>query len=385
MGTWKRTYLLWERKGTMWKRLLLGMAVSLVGTGWAAAAGQLSVGDPAPKIEVKEFVKGKPVTKFDKGKTYVVEFWATWCGPCRVSIPHLTELQKKYKDVTFVGVSVFERNQSAVKPFVEKMGDKMDYRVAMDAMKPAPAKPGEKAGEKPREVGVMATTWMEAAGQGGIPTAFIINKDGKIAWIGHPMEMEKPLEEITAGKWDLAAAATKFKKAQARQTTLMELSRKLRQYRNEPMKAVAAIDKAVKDDPDLEDTVAGVKFQLLAKDDPDKALSYGKHLVEKYKDDAQKLNAVAWTIVEPKSPKRDPKLLKLALEAAQGADKAVKGKDPSVADTLAKAYFENGEVAKAVETQERALKLAKGTRLENNKELKDRLEKYQKALQQDKK
>ncbi len=376
----------------MWKRLLLGMAVSLVGTGWAAAAGQLSVGDPAPKIEVKDFVKGKPVTKFDKGKTYVVEFWATWCGPCRVSIPHLTELQKKYKDVTFIGVSVFERDQSAVKPFVEKMGDKMDYRVAMDALKPVPAKPGEgKAGEK-KEEGVMATTWMEAAGQNGIPTAFIINKDGKIAWIGHPMEMEKPLEEITAGKWDLAAAATKFKKAQARQTTLMELSRKLRQYRNEPMKAVAAIDKAVKDDPDLEDRLGFAKFHFLAAKggDPDKALSYGKQLVEKNKDNAQVLNQIAWTIVSPEASQEgagvpNGKLLKLALEAAQKADKAVKGKDPSVADTLAKAYFENGDVAKAVETQERALKLAKGTRLENNKELKDRLEKYQKALQQDKK
>ena len=47
-------------------------------------------------------------------------------------IPHLTELAKKHKDITFIGVSAFERDTSLVKPFVAKMGDKMDYHVAMD-------------------------------------------------------------------------------------------------------------------------------------------------------------------------------------------------------------------------------------------------------------
>src|SRR5579859_1941734 len=97
-----------------------------------AAAKVLSIGDPAPAITVKRFVKGAPVTKFEKGKLYVVEFWATWCPPCRESIPHLTELQKKFKDVTFIGVSAFENDQKKVKPFVEEMGKKMDYRVALD-------------------------------------------------------------------------------------------------------------------------------------------------------------------------------------------------------------------------------------------------------------
>src|ERR1051326_1417135 len=101
----------------------------------AATAGELAMGDPAPKITVAKFVKGEPVTKFDKGKLYVVEFWATWCGPCRTSIPHLTELQKKYKDVTFIGVSAFERGdgiENQVVKFVSDMGSKMEYRVALD-------------------------------------------------------------------------------------------------------------------------------------------------------------------------------------------------------------------------------------------------------------
>jgi thiol-disulfide isomerase/thioredoxin len=176
------------------------LALGLVGL---AQAEGLGVGDPAPKIEVKEFVKGDAVKDFEKGKVYVVEFWATWCGPCRVSIPHLTELQKTYKDVVFIGVSAFERDQGKVKPFVEEMGDKMNYRVAMDDV-------GE--GAKGTN-GKMAKNWMIAAEQNGIPTAFIVNGDGKIAWIGHPSSMEKPLEQITSGKWDLDAAAADFKKA----------------------------------------------------------------------------------------------------------------------------------------------------------------------------
>ena len=166
--------------------------------GWPATARAepqpLSVGDPAPKLAVKSFVKGEPVSEFEPGKNYVVEFWATWCGPCRTSIPHLTELQKKNADVTFIGVSVWERDQAKVKPFVDEMGDKMAYRVAVDAV-------GEK--ENGSE-GAMAKTWMTAAGQDGIPTAFIINKEGKIAWIGHPMSMDKPLEKIAVwalGTW----------------------------------------------------------------------------------------------------------------------------------------------------------------------------------------
>jgi thiol-disulfide isomerase/thioredoxin len=71
-------------------------------------AGELKLGDPAPALKVSKFVKGSPVTKFEPGKFYVVEFWATWCGPCKTSIPHLTEMAKKYKDVQFVGVSVWE-------------------------------------------------------------------------------------------------------------------------------------------------------------------------------------------------------------------------------------------------------------------------------------
>ena len=63
--------------------------------------------------------------------------------------------------------------------------------------------------------GVMATTWMAAAVQEGIPTAFVVDKDSKLAWIGHPMMMEEPLTKIVAGKWDVDAARHELEPVQA--------------------------------------------------------------------------------------------------------------------------------------------------------------------------
>src|SRR5437588_12539911 len=84
----------------MMRRVLAAGLALVLAAPAARADGTLSVGDPAPKLQVKEFVKGDPVKELEKGKVYVVEFWATWCGPCRATIPHLTELAKEHKDVT---------------------------------------------------------------------------------------------------------------------------------------------------------------------------------------------------------------------------------------------------------------------------------------------
>jgi thiol-disulfide isomerase/thioredoxin len=360
----------------MWARRLLMTAV-LVGCAAVQVSAQtLGVGDPAPAIQVKEFVKGTPVSSFEKGKSYVVEFWATWCGPCKVSIPHLTELQNKYKDITFIGVSVWEQSQEGVKPFVEGMGDKMGYRVAMDQVA---------AGGKGNE-GAMAKSWMQAAGQNGIPTAFVVNGESKIVWIGHPMTMDKPLEEIATGKWDVAKAVAESKRQQAEQGKLQELQTKLAaaQRSGDPKQVVAVLDQAILDDPARESMLGPAKFQFLAGKggDPAKAAEYGKRLVETVlKDSPEQLNGIAWMIVDPAAPtKPTPGMARLALQAALRADTLTQGKDAAIADTLAKAYFDNGNAAKALETQERAVRLVKGTPQENDKDLMDRLAQYRKAV-----
>ncbi len=173
-------------------RAVIASAIALLAA-FSSAQG-LGPGEPAPPIKVAEFVKGKAVTDLSKG-VFVVEFWATWCGPCIQSIPHISSLAKKHEGkVTVIGVSVWEQGDdisALVKKFVEGQGDKMSYNVARD------------------EGMTMAETWMQAAGQRGIPATFII-KDGVVQWIGHPMNMDEPLEQVVNGTFDLAASKAAF-------------------------------------------------------------------------------------------------------------------------------------------------------------------------------
>src|SRR4051812_12410302 len=78
-----------------------------------AGDATLNVGDAAPALAPSKWIKGEPIEKFEKGKLYIVEFWATWCGPCRASIPHLSELQAKFKDVAFIGQDCMEQDLAA--------------------------------------------------------------------------------------------------------------------------------------------------------------------------------------------------------------------------------------------------------------------------------
>jgi thiol-disulfide isomerase/thioredoxin len=158
----------------------------------AAEAKPLRVGDPAPALAPGSWAQGEAVTSFAPGTAYVVEFWATWCGPCRATIPHLDQLHRAFKDkgLVVIGQNVWERDQAQVAPFIAKMGDKMTYRVALDTAD-----------------GTMAKTWMEASGSQGIPTAFLVDRAGVVVWIDHPAKLnEAMLSSLLAGTFDPKAA-----------------------------------------------------------------------------------------------------------------------------------------------------------------------------------
>jgi thiol-disulfide isomerase/thioredoxin len=155
---------------------LAGILVCLTSSISAAA---LKSGDTAPKVQVASWAQGGGVKEFEGDKVYIVEFWATWCGPCVQAIPHLNEIYKKNKakGLVVIGSNVGE-DAATVSTFVKGMGAKMTYNVAVD---------------DPKGGGWMNTHWLTAAEQNGIPCAFVVNKKGKIAFIGHPMELKESL------------------------------------------------------------------------------------------------------------------------------------------------------------------------------------------------
>ncbi len=168
----------------------------------------LTVGSKAPSIDIEHWLstgngKFEPVKEFEPGKVYVLEFWATWCGPCVASMPHIAELQEKYADKGVQVISVSDEDLETVQGFLEKEVPGEDKKFGeLTSVYCLTTDPD----------GSTHKDFFEAAGQDGIPTAFIIGKDQKIEWIGHPMEMEEVLAKVIEGSWDREAFAQKIRK-----------------------------------------------------------------------------------------------------------------------------------------------------------------------------
>lgn len=313
----------------------------------------LKVGDKAPPLAVAKWLKGTPVKEFEAGKVYVVEFWATWCGPCKVSIPHLTKLQEKYAGkVVFNGISVWEEKDptteeyiAKVETFVTEWGDKMAYNVAVDG-----------------KAGTMAKTWMAAAGQNGIPAAFIVNQEGQVAWIGHPMAgLDEVLAKVVDGKYDMAAARAAAEKAAAEEAAMAEVTKPLEEAlaTGDPAIILLEVDKLIAKRPDMEPMVGPLKFQMLFDAQKEKELNaYAEKAFASYaKDNAQLLNQMAWTIVENAENKLAKPNYGLSIKMAERAVELTKSEDAAILDTLALGYFKKGNVKKAIELQTKAVAL----------------------------
>jgi len=113
----------------------------------------------APDFTLKD-ADGKTVHLSDyKGKVVLLDFWATWCGPCKIEIPWFMEFEQQYKDKGFavLGVSMDEDGWTAVKPYLQQL--KVNYRIVLG---------NDKVGD-------------QYGGVDSLPTTFLIDRQGRIA------------------------------------------------------------------------------------------------------------------------------------------------------------------------------------------------------------
>lgn len=233
----------------------------------------------------------------------------------------------------------------------------MDYDVAIDKI--------EKSSDRE---GFMAKNWMEAARQQDIPTAFVVDREGKIAWIGHPMSLEAPLTKIVDGTWDREAAARESAKSlEAEEVQEKSPAHKLAVAFGEALKtktwqeALADADKLVALDKKYENTADFWKLLVFTSSGNAKGFNAvaERLLSGPLKDNQIALNEVAWAIVDPASKMR-PRNLELACSSASTAVDLSERKNPAFINTLAWAEFWKGNKGKAVDLENEAISKATG-------------------------
>ncbi len=303
----------------------------------------LKVGDAAPPLKATKWVQGSEVASLEKGKVYVVEFWATWCGPCIVMMPHLGDLQREFKnqDVTIIGYSAMDPNNSEekVQAFVEKRGPKLGYTFAF-----ADNRDTYKA-------------WMQAAGRNGIPCTFVVDKGGKIAYIGHPMYLDLVLPKVVKGTWDAKEDGEKLKGIETEVTAL---------FRSTSGQDAEAGLKALKDFEGKYPELGNIPYfvspkirMLLKTGKKEEAATLANMVIAKASksDDSSMLGGVATTLIGPDA-REDKELAKVALDSAEKLLAIVGNKDLGGNMTMARVLFANGKVTKAKEYAQTAVDLA---------------------------
>lgn len=148
----------------------------LVCLGFTLVAGEAAVGSFPPNLVVKRTINnpaGKGPVKLESflGKVVLIDFWATWCGPCKAVIPHIRELHEKYASQGLVIIGHTDESSQGLEEFVKSAP--IPYLITI----------GDEIGK----------SW----GVTGIPHVFILDPDGKIAWSGHPgLLQEKTITDL---------------------------------------------------------------------------------------------------------------------------------------------------------------------------------------------
>ena len=291
-----------------------------------APAAALAVGDSAPPLQVGEWVRPGPVNLLNwSGKNpkpfFLIEFWATWCEPCRAMMPHITELQNRYAGAGLVVIGVSNEHPSAIHRFIQSLGDRVGYALVTDTIH--------------RDA---YNAYMWPVGSPGIPHAFLIDRDGILVWHGIPSakEIDARIERLAGQGYTLESEV------------LVERAERL----------VARYFATV-----TRDARSGEAARL------------GERIVDWGSARPDLLREFAWRILtEPGFESRD---VHTALLAATRAAEA-RPNDFRTLETLALAHFTAGDIAEAVRCQNAAIEACPEQALRNR--LKETLDTFSAKL-----
>ena len=255
--------------------------------GVASKSVRLDIGSKAPAISIEHYIQDgngrfDPVTKFEDDKIYVIEFWATWCGPCISSMPEIADLQSRYRDKGLRIISITDETVDEVNQLLQRKHPAVDRTIAeITSLYTLTADPDRSVHED----------YFDAAGETGIPSAFIVGKTGVIEWIGHPFEMKPVIEALLDDSWDRDG----FARQRATLRRLAEVAARVDRMvsSGETDQAIELVTKLLDDEEDpqirraWENTLNNVKISTGRLDDD--AIKYYVDNLELMKDDVVQL------------------------------------------------------------------------------------------------
>jgi len=340
----------------------------------------LTIGSQAPDIDIKNWISDRDgalehITKFQPKKIYVIEFWATWCGPCVASMPRLSEMQDKYIDDVQI-ISVSREEMETVESFLKRKvrGDDektygeltKNYCLTVDSDKS------------------VYDSYFIAADQTGIPCAFIVGKTGLIEWIGHPAGMEETLEKLVKDEWNRDEFLVEYKKSQAARANQRKIQIQMptvmkKIQKDDAIGGVKIIDEMLANDDfsEMKEKLEHFKSMVLIIDVGGEAgVKEMKKFVDANSENPIKLAQIASSIYagQQKGGKVDKTILKGALNAAQSAAKALP-KNTMVQQTHARLAHQAGDLSLAIEIMKKSI--------ENAEKPSSRAKQYLKQLQEE--
>ncbi len=343
------------------KTLLTAFLTASYGLVGFAHAERLSVGMPAPALDIEEWVQGAKVelsTDASK-KLHLVEFWATWCPPCKASVPKLSEIQDKYKDnLTIIGVTDPDNRGNtpdAIRKFVKSQGKALTYTIAID------------------KKGKTYERYMEAAGESGIPHCFLVGKDGKIIWTGSPLddELGQVIDAAVKGTYD--ANSAKLEAEVNKRFEALAPAFRLGKWDI----VVTGLKDVLKLDPANELALDALSRVYVEEQKDVKTFrTWFESHVDQNRSSAKVMSRLALTISG-----RDTLMTEtpdLALQAARGGYEAASPKEMEATVIYARVLYQIGAMDRAISVQTEAVALANGEDKDMAQKL---LDYYQKCKQ----